>query len=188
MSQLIDAGGDLRLHDEKSRRPYDWAIMAGRDQHTQMLEFIDQCSAHMHILIHGFNCKAKNIVSSQELINSSSLIELLLPRKVDKSLPKDHKCKSISVKRMCSFGYGELFLIDRQVGFIATVPLIEDKSVVQDDCKPAFCFAAGPYMTMTNLMWGCTEVTVKGLKVMTHENCSKERFADLLIEEQKNIR
>ncbi|XP_040192751.1 inactive serine/threonine-protein kinase TEX14 isoform X2 [Rana temporaria] len=187
MSQLIDAGGDLRLHDEMSRRPYDWAIMAGRDQHAQMLEFIDQCSAHMHVLIHGFNCKSKNIISSQELINSSSLIGRLSPRKVVKSLAKDHKCKSISIKRMCSFGYGELFLIDRQVGFIATVPLIEDKSVVQDDCKPAFCFAAGPYTTMTNLMWGCTEVTVKGLKVMTHENCSKERFADLLIEEQKNI-
>ncbi|KAM5180669.1 inactive serine/threonine-protein kinase TEX14 [Mantella aurantiaca] len=188
MSNLIDAGGDLRLHDAESRRPYDWALMAGRDQHAQMLEFIDRCSAHMHVLIHGFNCKPNNIVTSQELIHSSSLIEHLSPRKVDKSLSKDHTCKSISLKSICSFGYGELYLRDhRQVGFMATVPLIEDKSIVQDDFKPALCFSAGPYMTMTNLLWGCTEVTVKGLKVMTHENCRKERFADLLIEEQKNI-
>nr|DBA33416.1 TPA: hypothetical protein GDO54_001105 [Pyxicephalus adspersus] len=188
MSKLIDSGGDLRLHDEKSRRPFDWALMAGQDQYVQMLEFIDHCSAHVHVLIHGFDCKHKNVVTSQEFIKSPSSTGLLLSRNVDKSLSKEHENKKKLLKRIHSFGYGELYVGDSiQVGFIASVPLIHDVSIVQDDHKPAFCFTAGPYMRMTNLMWGCTEVTVKGPKVMTHESCSKERFADLLIEELKNI-
>ncbi|XP_068124732.1 inactive serine/threonine-protein kinase TEX14 isoform X2 [Hyperolius riggenbachi] len=184
MSKLIDAGGDLRLHDDMSRRPLEWACIAGKDLNAQMLEFMNCCSLRMHALINGLHCESMKVEDS---MSSPSLIQLLSPRSTDRFLPKVHKCAVLSGKRICNFGYGELFIgDDNQVGFISRVPLIEDKSIVQDDLKCTFSYAAGPYMTMTNLMWGCTEVTVKGLNTMTQKNGTL-KLLDLLIVEQKNI-
>ncbi|XP_075051164.1 inactive serine/threonine-protein kinase TEX14 isoform X2 [Mixophyes fleayi] len=188
MSRLIDAGGDLRLHDQKCRRPYDWALMAGNDQSAQMLKFIDQCFAHMQALIHCYPLKPLRIASSRELIINPSLIDLLSPRNANKSVSRVHKWERISVKKTCSFGYGQFCLKnDIQAGFVLTIPFIEDKSIVQEDCKPTFTFSAGTYMIMTNLLWESTEVTVKELSGMAHRNCNKEPFLDLLIAEQENI-
>ena len=34
LSKLLDAGGDLRLHDEKGRNPQTWALAAGKEHST----------------------------------------------------------------------------------------------------------------------------------------------------------
>ena len=34
LSKLLDAGGDLRLHDEKGRNPETWALAAGKERST----------------------------------------------------------------------------------------------------------------------------------------------------------
>ncbi|XP_033618841.1 ankyrin repeat and LEM domain-containing protein 1-like [Fukomys damarensis] len=34
LSKLLDAGGDLRLHDEKGQNPQTWALAAGKDRST----------------------------------------------------------------------------------------------------------------------------------------------------------
>lgn len=36
LSKLLNAGGDLRLHDEKGRNPQAWALAAGKDRSTQV--------------------------------------------------------------------------------------------------------------------------------------------------------
>lgn len=38
LSKLLDAGGDLRLHDEKGRNPHTWALAAGKDRSTPVRE------------------------------------------------------------------------------------------------------------------------------------------------------
>ncbi|EMP37741.1 Testis-expressed protein 14 [Chelonia mydas] len=73
----------------------------------------------------------------------------------------------------------------RQLGYLASLPIIWDKEVVQADDEPTFSFHTGPYMIMTNLMWGSSRVTVKELSLKPHQNCSKLRLADLLIAEQE---
>ncbi|KAM4701993.1 inactive serine/threonine-protein kinase TEX14 [Discoglossus pictus] len=187
LSKLIDAGGDLRLHDQECRKPCDWAAMAGKERNVQMLEFIERCSAHMQALIQCFPYKPfRNFDSSRVLICNPSLMDIISQGNVD--LPLSRKCQGISSKNMYGFGYGKLYLTnDRQLGYMATIPFITEKDIVQADDKPSFLFSAGPYMSMTNLMWGCTKVTVKELNVLTHPKCSKIHFGDLLIAEQEYI-
>lgn len=185
MSRLIDAGGDLRLYDQKSRRPYDWARMAGEDQSALMIDFIDCCTARMQTFVHFYPLKPMKIDSSQGLINRSSLLDLLSPRKANKSILKGSKFETQSVKRTYSFGYGQFCVRDNgQAVFLSTLPFIEEKSLVREERKPTFSYAAGPYMTMTNLLWGSTEVTVKGLGDVADNKC----LADLLIAEEENMR
>ncbi|MEE6469617.1 hypothetical protein FKM82_008698 [Ascaphus truei] len=84
LSKLLDAGGDLRLHDQECKNTYAWALMAGKDQNAQV-----------------------NVNKKQVSLN------------------------------------------------------------------------------LLSLMWGGTRVTVKELNLLSHQNCSKMRFADLLIAEQE---
>lgn len=36
LSKLLDAGGDLRLHDEKGQNPQTWALTAGKEHSTMV--------------------------------------------------------------------------------------------------------------------------------------------------------
>ncbi|XP_063281502.1 inactive serine/threonine-protein kinase TEX14 [Pelobates fuscus] len=181
LSKLIDAGGDLRLHDLEGRKAYSWALMAGKDQNTQMLEFIDRCSIHTQALVQCFPYKPfTNLSTSQVLIHSPSLINLISQRSLSKFL----KYEVSFPRNTISLGYGKLCVIgDRKLACMAYIPFIEDKNIVQGDDILTFSFSAGPYMTMTNLMWDSTKVTVKELN-FTPTNCSKCHLADLLITEQ----
>ncbi|XP_012868546.1 PREDICTED: inactive serine/threonine-protein kinase TEX14 [Dipodomys ordii] len=49
LSKLLDAGGDLRLHDEKGRNPQTWALSAGKDRSTPLLFFCSKLR-HPHLL------------------------------------------------------------------------------------------------------------------------------------------
>ncbi|XP_066444370.1 inactive serine/threonine-protein kinase TEX14 [Eleutherodactylus coqui] len=52
-------------------------------------------------------------------------------------------------------GFGQwLFCVrdNGQAGFMLTFPFIEEKSLVRDESKPTFSYAAGPFMTMTNYL------------------------------------
>ncbi|MBV99511.1 Inactive serine/threonine-protein kinase TEX14, partial [Eschrichtius robustus] len=69
LSKLLDAGGDLRLHDEKGRNPETWALAAGKERSTAMVEFMQRCAAHMQAIIQGFSYDLlKKIDSPQRLI------------------------------------------------------------------------------------------------------------------------
>ncbi|XP_040278216.1 inactive serine/threonine-protein kinase TEX14 [Bufo bufo] len=105
-------------------------------------------------------------------------------RNTNRSILKPIKCESFSVKKVCSFGYGQFRVQDNgQAGFLLTFPLIEEKWLVREECKPTFSYASGPFMTMTNLLWGSTEVTVKGLSDLAQNKC----LSDLLIAEEEKM-
>ncbi|KAK2509996.1 hypothetical protein MC885_014992 [Smutsia gigantea] len=71
LSKLLDAGGDLRLHDEKGRNPQTWALTAGKERSTAMVEFMQRCTSHMQAIIQGFSYDLlKKIDSPRQLICS----------------------------------------------------------------------------------------------------------------------
>ncbi|XP_065588306.1 inactive serine/threonine-protein kinase TEX14 [Cyrtonyx montezumae] len=188
LSKLLDEGGDLRVHDEGGKNPQCWAMSAGKESSAQMLEFIQRCTCHMQAVIQNFPCgPLRKISSSKALVFSPSRFGGLVQRNADSTLHRFQKCGVSAAKNIYSFGFGKFYLAgSRHPGYLAFLPIIGEKEVVQADDEATFSYHVGPYMIMTNLMWGSSRVTVKELSIESHRNCSKLRLADLLIAEQEH--
>uniref|UniRef100_A0A452G6E5 Inactive serine/threonine-protein kinase TEX14 n=1 Tax=Capra hircus TaxID=9925 RepID=A0A452G6E5_CAPHI len=187
LSKLLDAGGDLRLHDEKGRNPQTWALASGKERSTVMVEFMQRCAAHMQAVIQGFSDLLKKIDSPQRLISGVPRFGGLMPGNPNGSPNRLLKAGVISAQNIYSFGFGKFYLTGgTQLAYLGSLPVIGEKEVIQADDEPTFSFFSGPYMVMTNLVWNGSRVTVKELHLSTHPHCSRLRLADLLIAEQEH--
>ncbi|XP_048221490.1 inactive serine/threonine-protein kinase TEX14 [Perognathus longimembris pacificus] len=186
LSKLLDAGGDLRLHDEKGRDVLTWALAAGKDRSTPMVEFMQRCTSHMQAIIQGFSYDLlKKVDSSQRLICSPPWFGGLIQGSPNSSPKRLLKPGVISAQNIYSFGFGKFCHTGgTQLAYLGSLPIIGEKEVIQADDEPTFSFFSGPYMVMTNLIWNGNRVTVKELN-LTHSHCSRLRLADLLIAEQQ---
>ncbi|NXV73153.1 TEX14 kinase, partial [Atlantisia rogersi] len=202
LSKLLDEGGDLRVHDKDGRSPQYWAMSAGKESSAQMLEFIQRCTFHMQAAIQNFPSDLlRKVGSSRALVCSLSRFGGLVQGNVDSPLGKFLKGGAEAAKNIYSFGFGKPLCIpfgyalvlcqfylagSGHLGYLASLPIVGEKDVVQADDEPTFSYHVGPYMIMTNLMWGGSRVTVKELSFEPHQSCSKLRLADLLIAEQEH--
>ncbi|KAM6242612.1 LOW QUALITY PROTEIN: inactive serine/threonine-protein kinase TEX14 [Porphyrio hochstetteri] len=188
LSKLLDEGGDLRVHDKDGRSPQYWAMSAGKESSAQMLEFIQRCTFHMQAAIQNFPSDLlRKVGSSRALVCSLSRFGGLVQGNVDSPLGKFLKGGANAAKNIYSFGFGKFYLAgSRHLGYLASLPIVGEKDVVQADDEPTFSYHVGPYMIMTNLMWGGSRVTVKELSFEPHQSCSKLRLADLLLAEQEH--
>ncbi|XP_068271760.1 inactive serine/threonine-protein kinase TEX14 [Nyctibius grandis] len=187
LSKLLDEGGDLRVHDKGGKNPQYWAMSAGKKSGAQMLEFIQRCTFHMQAAIQNFPSDLlRKAGSSKELVCSPSRFGGLVQGNAGSPLGSLLKGGANAAKNIYSFGFGKFCLTGGgRLGYLASLPVIGEKDVVQADDEPAFSYHVGPYMIMTNLMWEGSRVTVKELSVEPRQNCSKLRLADLLIAEQQ---
>ncbi|NWH73168.1 TEX14 kinase, partial [Piaya cayana] len=205
LSRLLDEGGDLRVHDKDGKNPQYWAMSAGKESSAQVLDFIQRCAFHMQAAIQNFPSDLlRKVGSSKALVCSPSRFGGLVQGSAESSLGRFLKDGGNTTKNIYSFGFGkswELLHIpfgdalvlfqfylagSGRLGYLASLPIIGDKDVVQADDEPAFSYPVGPYMIMTNLVWGGSRVTVKELGFEPHQNCSKHRLADLLLAEQEH--
>ncbi|NXF60290.1 TEX14 kinase, partial [Ciccaba nigrolineata] len=187
LSKLLDEGGDLRVHDKDGRSPQDWAMSAAKESGARMLEFIQRCTFHMQAVVQNFPSDLRKVGSSKALVCSPSRFRSLVQENVDSPLGRFLKGGANAAKNIYSFGFGKFYLAGSgHLGYLASLPIIGEKDVVQADDEPTFSYHVGPYMIMTNLMWGSSRVTVKELSFEPHQNCSKLRLADLLIAEQEH--
>ncbi|XP_010155145.1 PREDICTED: inactive serine/threonine-protein kinase TEX14, partial [Eurypyga helias] len=188
LSRLLDEGGDLRVHDKDGKTPQYWAMSAGNKSSAKMLEFIERCTFHMQAAIQNFHSDLlRKAGSSKMLVCSPSRFGGLVQGNVDSPLGRFLKGGATAAKTIYSFGFGKFCLAGSgRLGYLASLPVIGEKDVVQADDEPTFCYHVGPYMIMTNLMWGSSRVTVKELSFKPHQNCSQQRLADLLIAEQEH--
>ncbi|XP_003272367.2 inactive serine/threonine-protein kinase TEX14 isoform X1 [Nomascus leucogenys] len=194
LSKLLDAGGDLRLHDERGQNPKTWALTAGKERSTQIVEFMQRCASHMQAIIQGFSYDLlKKIDSPQRLVYSPPWFGGLVQGNPNGSPNQLLKAGVISAQNIYSFGFGkampwfQFYLTGvTQMAYLGSLPVIGEKEVIQADDEPTFSFFSSPYMVMTNLVWNGSRVTVKELNLPTHPHCSKLRLADLLIAEQEH--
>nr|XP_031362354.1 inactive serine/threonine-protein kinase TEX14 [Lonchura striata domestica] len=166
LSKLLAEGGELRAHDQQGRTPRGWALAAGKERSAQFQ--IETCLGVNKFLL---------------------FLLLLVFRNAESPLGKWKKLQGQpSVARnIYSFGFGKFHLASSgHLGYLASLPIIGDKDVVQADDEPAFSYHLGPYMTMTNLVWGGSRVTVKELSFQPQQHSWKLRLADLLLAEQEH--
>ncbi|NXF99195.1 TEX14 kinase, partial [Sakesphorus luctuosus] len=199
LRHLLAKGGDLRVHDEEGRTPQDWAMSASKDSQRQMLNFIKVQTLLMQSAVQSSPSHPhRRFVSPKSLICSPSRFRGLFQRKADRHLGRLLKGEDSVPKDISSFGFGKLMHIPsgyalfqfcvagrNQLGYLASLPIIGDKDVVQADDEPAFSYHAGPFMVMTNLVWAGSRVTVKELALQPPEHRWKQRLADLLLAEQE---
>ncbi|NXI41015.1 TEX14 kinase, partial [Galbula dea] len=188
LSRLLDAGGDLRVHDEEGRNPRCWAMSAVKERSAQMLEFIQRCTFHMQAAIQNFPSDLlREVGSSKALVHCPSRFGGLVQGNGDSPGGRFVKGGAHAAKNIYSFGFGKFCLAGSgHLGYLASLPIIGEKDVVRADDEPLFSYSVGPYMIMTNLMWGRSRVTVKELSFEPHQKCRKLRLADLLVAEQEH--
>ncbi|XP_044286332.1 inactive serine/threonine-protein kinase TEX14 [Varanus komodoensis] len=187
LSKLLEAGGDLRVHDRNGRNPQNWALTAGTESSAQMLEFIQRCTMHMQSALQNYSVdQLRKVGSPRDLVCNPSKLGGITQGTADSPLGRFLKRRGSMSQNIFSFGFGKFYLTSsRQLGYLSSLPIIADKEVVQADDEPTFSFPAGPYMIMTNLMWGGSRITVKELNMKPHPHCSKLRLGDLLLAEQE---
>ncbi|XP_036125180.1 inactive serine/threonine-protein kinase TEX14 isoform X11 [Molossus molossus] len=188
LSKLLDAGGDLRLHDEKGQNAQTWALTARKEHSTMMVEFMHRCALHMQAIIQDFSHDLlKKIDCTQRLICNLPWFGGLMQGSPNGPPNRPRRAGVISDQNIYSFGFGKFYLSARKrVVYLGSLPIIGEKEVIQADDEPTFSFCSGPYMVMTNLVWNGSRVTVKELNLPTHPHCSKLQLADLLIAEQEH--
>ncbi|KFQ56932.1 Inactive serine/threonine-protein kinase TEX14, partial [Nestor notabilis] len=206
LSRLLDEGGDLRVHDKNGKKPQCWAMSADKETSAQILKFIQRCTSHMQAAIQNFPSDLlRKISSSKALVNNPSRFGSLVQGNVDSPLGRFLKGGANAARNIYSFGFGKVtcsgvarsfgyalvvfqfyFAGSGHLEYLASLLIIGEKDLVQADDEAAFSYRVGPYMIMTNLMWGGSRVTVKELGSEPHQNYSKLRFADLLVAEQEH--
>ncbi|XP_010020784.1 PREDICTED: inactive serine/threonine-protein kinase TEX14, partial [Nestor notabilis] len=188
LSRLLDEGGDLRVHDKNGKKPQCWAMSADKETSAQILKFIQRCTSHMQAAIQNFPSDLlRKISSSKALVNNPSRFGSLVQGNVDSPLGRFLKGGANAARNIYSFGFGKFYFAGSgHLEYLASLLIIGEKDLVQADDEAAFSYRVGPYMIMTNLMWGGSRVTVKELGSEPHQNYSKLRFADLLVAEQEH--
>ncbi|XP_061219543.1 inactive serine/threonine-protein kinase TEX14 isoform X2 [Neopsephotus bourkii] len=188
LSRLLDEGGDLRVHDKNGKKPRCWAMSADPETSAQMLEFIERCTLHMQAAIQNSPPDLlRKVGSAKALAYSPSWLGNLVQGSVISPLGRFLKRGANAAKNIYSFGFGKFYLAGNgHLEYLASLPIIGEKDLVQADDEPAFSYHVGPYTIMTNLMWGGSRVTVKELGLEPHQSRSKLRFADLLVAEQEH--
>ncbi|NWI54015.1 TEX14 kinase, partial [Calyptomena viridis] len=205
LSKLLDEGGDLRVHDKDGKTPQYWALSASKESSAQMLEFIQQCTLHMQAALQNFpSALLRKVGSSKALVCSPSRFGGLVQGNADSALGRLLKGEASVAKNIYSFGFGKVRCCDNgfimtleqffrfylagngHLGYLASLPIIGEKDVVQADDEPAFSYQVGPHMIMTNLVWGGSRVTVKELGFQPPQSSWKLRLADLLLAEQEH--
>ncbi|XP_055513644.1 inactive serine/threonine-protein kinase TEX14-like isoform X2 [Leucoraja erinacea] len=187
LSKLLDAGGDLRLSDKDGRLPQVWAKSARKECSARILEFMQKCAAHMQEITQQVSCGISyQIGCSETLTRNLSMLNKITYGIKDGEFLNNPKARRISSQTVQCFGFGKFCVHGpTQMAYLASIPLVSEKALVQPDDEPTFSYANGPYTTMTNLTWNGIRVTVKQMNIPTHQNCSKRLSADLLIAEQE---
>ncbi|KAL2094310.1 hypothetical protein ACEWY4_009029 [Coilia grayii] len=192
LSMLLDAGGDLRLHDARGHQPQHWATAGAQPNANKMLEFLKSCMSQMQSVVQQrlpgeMPCSPP---SSKMLLRPPSLKHLLRLGASDMILSKKSNSKTGPWGSVQCFGFGKVCAErrGRLLGLQACVPLVSDLELTHTQDEPPTTFTLGDYTNMSNLSWRGCRVTVKDL---LPQSCSDARpphthsYRDLLQREHE---
>ncbi|GAA6226803.1 inactive serine/threonine-protein kinase TEX14 isoform X1 [Lates japonicus] len=154
VSSLLDAGGDLRLHDGKGRTPFDWLRVAKQEDSARMQDFLEICTSSMQQLCQS--PATKKLYSSLSHISTSMLLHPLSLLDRIKScgnyLQFDKKTnnKSPCTTTHC-LGFGKVCVNKpcQALALPASIPMIRESDLTKADDGSLLSFTCGSFTTMT---------------------------------------
>ena len=109
LSGLLDAGGDLRLHDQEGRTPFDWLMAAKKEDRDRMHHFLERCIFSMQHVCQ--DPSSLSHMSTSELLHPSSLLDRIKSRGTDMRLSKRSNSRPSSAAAYC-LGFGKVLHIN----------------------------------------------------------------------------
>ncbi|XP_043942991.1 inactive serine/threonine-protein kinase TEX14-like [Protopterus annectens] len=188
LCRILEAGGDLRLHDREGKTPQDWAEAAEDSRNVEILEYIRHCRCQMvrfsqHIEPFGtrkviLSCNPSYLSPRRRTRRWLSPFRLLQPS------------TSTIQQNIHSFGFGKFYLDNVHIsGFVASTPIAAEGELIQAENELDRSFENGPFTVMKNLLWNGQQVSVRELKPPSHPHCSRPHgITDLLISDQEHCR
>ncbi|KAG7322736.1 hypothetical protein KOW79_014082 [Hemibagrus wyckioides] len=156
LSKLLEAGGDLRLHDKQGRTPRDWAEIGGQKHSARMVGFIKSCMSIMRSLSESQlpRDRRDTPTPSKTLLHSTSLPDFLRPVS-DAVFKKKVRGKSFTSDTVQCFGFGKLCVEKpgMSVGALASVPFILESELLQAEDEVLYSFSCGSFTEITNRLF-----------------------------------
>ncbi|XP_035521960.1 uncharacterized protein LOC118331264 [Morone saxatilis] len=183
VSSLLDAGGDLRVHDREGRTPFDWLRAANQEDSARMQNFLESCMSSMQQLCQSsatrkLYCSQAHI-STSILLQPLSLLDRIKSRGIGIQSNKRTNSKSSCTTAHC-LGFGKVCVSKpcRALNVPASIPLIRESELTWSDDDPLLSFTCGSLTSITNYRWRGSRVAVK-----TMREC-QTAYLDLLLIEQ----
>ncbi|XP_004765174.1 inactive serine/threonine-protein kinase TEX14-like isoform X2 [Mustela putorius furo] len=163
MLHLLQAGGDLRLHDQQGRTPWDWAEQGGAKQSWEVLELLELCRAHMSALVHDDELVVSASLGQLQAGCRHSLCgSLSLPwRECADRAPRRERIRR--PPRISALGFGQLSCL-RPLGLVTGIPLADPKELLPAQGEPDRTYESSSHTLMANLLWRGHSVTARKLK------------------------
>ncbi|XP_072607375.1 inactive serine/threonine-protein kinase TEX14-like isoform X4 [Vulpes vulpes] len=189
MLHLLQAGGDLRLHDWQGRTPRDWAEQGGAKESRKVLELLELCRAHVSALVHGGQLAASASLglwqagSGRSLRGSLSLLRRVRADRVPRP-EQIRRCPQIP-----ALGFGQLSSL-WPLGLATGIPLADPKELLPAQGEPDRTYESSSHTLMANLLWRGHPVTARQLKapgtqpdvlLADLEHCSALHHPNLLL-------
>ncbi|XP_048647014.1 inactive serine/threonine-protein kinase TEX14-like isoform X1 [Marmota marmota marmota] len=164
MLHLLQAGGDLRLHDQQGRTPRDWAEQGGAKPSWEMLELLQLCHAHMSALLHGADLAPTTSLGQLQASSGNSMcgsLSSLWLVQTDRTLKPEQIRRSPQIPAL---GFGQLSSL-QPLGLVTGIPLVDPKELLPAQGEPDRTYESTSHTLMVNLLWRSHPVAVRRLKV-----------------------
>ncbi|XP_046717705.1 inactive serine/threonine-protein kinase TEX14-like isoform X1 [Silurus meridionalis] len=184
LRRLLEAGGDLRLHDNKGKTARDWAECEAQEGSVKMISFISSCMSVTRSLSESQSLRERDVT----LTSSKTLLDFIRPfcRASDMVFNKKITSKTFVSDTILCLGYEKLCVekLGTSVGALASVPFIPESELLQADDEALHSFTCGTFTKMTNYSWRGIRITLKELQVNNpHPDDKQHYYHDLLITE-----
>ncbi|KAB1273963.1 Inactive serine/threonine-protein kinase TEX14 [Camelus dromedarius] len=147
MLHLLQAGGDLRLHDQQGHTPWDWAEQGGAKQSCEMRELLQLCRANISALVHGSELAPTASVDQLQAGSGHSL------------------CATLDLLSDCPLPQGTMAGADQEIPPNSSLRVRPDpKELLPAQGEPDRTYESSSHTLMANLLWRGHPVTVRQLK------------------------
>ncbi|XP_010630155.1 inactive serine/threonine-protein kinase TEX14 isoform X3 [Fukomys damarensis] len=162
MAQLLQAGGDLCLHDQQGHTPRDWAEQGGVRQSREVAELLQLCRTHMSALLNGGELAPFAALGPLYAGSGHGLCGSLSSLIQAERTPRPEQIGR-SLQTPLALGFGQLRSL-QPLGLVTGPPMVDPKELLSAQGEPDSTYESSSHTLMANLLWRGHPVSRRQLK------------------------